>query len=124
MLTKSERDLRTFMAIAQRVAIARARTMPTTPDIERSVDALVSFAKARLAELRCRELASGPPSTVRTVLRVAIRSLSRTEVIARLAAIGTEHPELSLARRIETTMTDDDLRTALEDAESRIAFTM
>jgi hypothetical protein len=50
-LTKSERDLRTFMAIAQAVAIEDAKYMPTTPEIRQQAQELMKKARARLAEL-------------------------------------------------------------------------
>jgi hypothetical protein len=50
-LTQSERDLNTFMTIAQAVAIEETKLMPTMREVERDAQALVEFAKAKLAEL-------------------------------------------------------------------------
>lgn len=120
MMTKSETDLRTFMAIAQDVAIAKAKLMPTTPDIERRAAALVAFGREKIAEMRREELARRPSNVVSGAIREAIRKLTRSEVIARLSAIWMQHPEMQFAHRHCETMTDDDLRSALEDAESLI----
>ena len=120
MMTKSETDLRTFMAIAQDVAIAKAKMMPTTPEIQQRAAALVAFGRDKIAEMRREELARRPSNIVSGTIREAIRKLSRTEVIARLSAIWTQHPEMQFAHRHCETMTDDDLRSALEDAESLI----
>ena len=124
MMTKSERDLRTFMAIAQDVAIAKAKMMPTTPDIQRRAAALVEFGREKIAEMRREELARRPSNIVSGTIREAIRKLTRSEVIARLSEIWTQHPEMQFAHRHCETMTDDDLRSALEDAESLIERTV
>ena len=119
-MTNSERDLRTFMAIAQNVAIAEAKLMPTTPDIERRAAALVAFGRDKIAEMRREELARRPSNVVAGTIREAIRKLTRAEVIARLSELWTQHPDLQFAHRECDDMTDDDLRSALEDAESLI----
>lgn len=121
MLTKSERDLKTFMAIAEGVAIAKAKTMPTTPDIQRRAAALVSFGNERIAEMRRADLATRPSNVVVGAIRDSIRRLSRSEVITKLSALWTVHPEMQFAHRECEEMTDDDLRSALEDAETLIA---
>ena len=116
MLTKSNRELEAFMQIAEDVAIAKAKTMPTTPEIRRTAAALVSFGHTRIAELRRAELASRPTNVVSGTIREAFRKLTRSEVIERLSAIWTAHPEMQFAHRECEHMTDDDLRSALEDA--------
>ena len=121
MLTKSERDLNTLMAIAQAVAIEEAKTMPTTPDIQRRAAALVQFARERVAAMRREDLATRPSNVVVGAIRDSIRKLSRSEVVARLSALWTVHPEMQFAHRDCERMTDDDLRSALEDAETLVA---
>ena len=119
-MTNSERDLRTFMAIAQDVAIARAKLMPTTPDIRNRAAALVAFGHEKIAEMRREELARRPTNVVTGTIREWIRKLTRSELIAELSAVWTKHPELQFAHRECDEMTDDDLRSALEDALSLI----
>ena len=121
MMTKTERDLKTFMAIAEGVAIAQAKMMPTTPDIQRRAAALVRFGHDRIGQLRREELAARPSNVVVGAIRESIRKLSRSEVIAKLSALWTAHPQMQFAHRECEEMTDDDLRSALEDAESLIA---
>jgi hypothetical protein len=121
MLTKTERDLKTFMAIAESVAIAKAKTMPTTPDIRRRAAALVRFGHEHIAKMRREDLASRPSNVLAATIRESIAKLSRSEVIAKLSALWTAHPQMQFAHRECEEMTDDDLRSALEDAESLIA---
>lgn len=117
-MTKSQRDLRTFMAVARDVAIAKAERMPTTPDIQRRAAALVAFGRERIAEMRREELARRPSNVVSGAVRDAIQKLTRAEVITRLSQIWAQNPALQFAHRECDEMTDDDLRSALEDAES------
>ena len=119
-MTNSERDLRTFMAVAQDVAIARAKLMPTTPDIRRRAAALVAFGHEKIAEMRREELARRPTNVVSGTIREWIQKLARSEAIARLTGVWAQHPELQFAHRECDEMTDDDLRSALEDAMSLI----
>ncbi|MBV8757179.1 MAG: hypothetical protein JO257_07895 [Deltaproteobacteria bacterium] len=117
-MSKNERDLEAFMQIAQDVAIAKAKTMPTTPDIQRRAAALVRFGHERIAEMRRADLAKRPSNVVSGAIRDAIRKLTRSEVIERLSALWIQHPEMQFAHRECEEMTDDDLRSALEDAEA------
>lgn len=106
------------MAVAQDVAIAKAKLMPTTPDIQRRAAALVAFGHERIAQMRREELARRPTNIVSGTIREAIRKLSRSETMTWLSQLWTRHPELQFAHRECDEMTDDDLRSALEDAVS------
>ena len=119
-MTNSERDLRTFMAIAQDVAIARAKLMPTTPDIRNRAAALVAFGHEKIAEMRRAELARRPSNVVTGTIRDWIGKLTRGELLAELSSVWTAQPQLQFAHRECDEMTDDDLRSALEDALSLI----
>ena len=55
-MTQSQRDLRTFMALAQEAAIADAKLMPTTPDIKRRASGRrTPCVTGRLAGLGARQ---------------------------------------------------------------------
>src|SRR5688572_12331853 len=58
-LSRSERDLNTFMAIASAVAIEEAKLMPTTPDVRRRARAIADDARAALAALDAAESQQG-----------------------------------------------------------------
>ncbi len=123
-MTNNERDLRTFMAIAEDVAITKAKLMATTPEIARISEAAIAFGRERIAQMRREELARRPSNVVSGAIRETIRRMTRSEAIARLSQIWTVHPELQFAHRECDEMTDDDLRSALEDAESLIERTV
>jgi hypothetical protein len=119
-MNQSQRDLRTFMAIAQEQAIAEAKLMATTPEIKRRAHALVEFARDRMAQMRRDERAKRPSNVVSGAIRAAIQAMSPTHVMARLNELCAQHPEMQFAHRDYEHLSDDDLRSALEDAESLI----
>jgi hypothetical protein len=115
-MTNSERDLRTFMQIAADVAIAKAKLMPTTPDIRARAAKLVAFGHEKIAEMRREALARRPSNVVTGAIRDAFKALTRNELVAQLTALWSAYPALQFAHRECEEMTDDDLRSALEDA--------
>lgn len=119
-MTQSQRDLRTFMALAQEAAIADAKLMPTTPDIKRRAHALAEFARDRIAEMRREERAKRPSNVVSGAIRAAIQAMSLDRVRAYLTELRDGHPTMAFACRDYEQMTDDDLRSALEDALSLV----
>ena len=119
-MTQSQRDLRTFMALAQEAAIADAKLMPTTPDIKRRAHALAEFARDRIAEMRREERAKRPSNVVSGAIRAVIQAMSPARVLAHLAELRDAHPEMAFACRDYEQMTDEDLRSALEDAMSLV----
>jgi hypothetical protein len=116
MMTKSERDLRTFEAIQIALAKEDAKRMPTTPEIERQVDALYAAGRRRMAQMRYAENSLWPVKVVSGEIRPEIQALPRADVIAQLGEMRVKHPEMQYAHRDCETLTDDDLRSMLEDA--------
>ncbi len=119
-MTRFEKDLNTFMAIAHEVALVDAFDSPTTFEVRRRAAALAKFAQERSAAMRRAEVARRPAKIVSGDVRPSILAMARDAVFARLRDLWTMHPELQLAHRDCTGMSDDDLRSALEDAESMI----
>jgi hypothetical protein len=117
-MTESQRDLNAFMAIAQASAIAEAKLMPTTPDIKRRAHALAELARDRLARMAREERARRPSNLVSGAIRGAIQAMSPAHVLARLSELRVLHPEMQFAHRDYKHMSEVDLRSALEDAES------
>lgn len=119
-MTRFDRDLNTFMAVAHEVALAEAYETKSTVDVRRHARALATFAQDRLAAMRRAERAHRPAKIVSGDVRPSILAMARDAVFARLRELWTLHPELQLAHRDCVGMSDDDLRSALEDAESTI----
>ncbi len=119
-MTQSEQDLDTYMAIACAVAVEDAKTMPTTPDLQRRAHAIAEGARDRLAQMRREERAKRPSNIVSGAIRATFQALSPTQVLARLTELRGQHPDMAFAHLDYEQMTDEDLRSALEDAESLI----
>ena len=119
-MTQNQRDLRAFMAIAQASAVEEAKMMPTTPDIKRRAHALAEMARDRLASMAREERARRPSNVVSGAVRAAIQAMSPTQVVARLRELRAQHPDMAFAHLDYGQMSDVDLRSALEDAESLI----
>jgi hypothetical protein len=119
-MNQSQRDLRTFMAIAQEQAIAEAENMPTTADIKQRAHALAEFARDRMAQMRREERAKRPSNVVSGAIRATIRALTDAQVVVRMKELFALHPGMQLAHRDYEHMSDEDRRSALEDMESLV----
>jgi hypothetical protein len=116
MTTKQERRLRSFEALQIALAIEDAKHMPTTPELERKVDALYAAGRRRMAQLRYAENVLWPVKIVSGEIRPEVLALSRNEVIATLAEVRLSHPQMHFAHRDCETLSDHDLKSMLEDA--------
>ncbi len=115
------KNLRILDAVYHEAALIDADDGPDTPELRRDVDAIMAFTQGRLAELRRAELrrnAERAPAIVSSTVRPSILTMTRDAILARLAALWTAQPGTVFAHRAFATMLDDDLRVALEDAES------
>jgi hypothetical protein len=119
-MTQSEQDLDTYMAIARAVAVEEAKTMPTTPDLQRRAHAIAEGARDRLAAIRREERAKRPSNVVSGAIRDAIKAMSPSQILARLGELRGLHPQMQFAHRNFEQLSNDDLRSALEDVESLI----
>lgn len=119
-MNQSEQDLNTYMAIACAVAVEEAKTMPTTPDLQRRAHGIAEAARDRLAQIRREERAKRPSNIVSGAIRDAIKAMNPARVLARLSELRVMHPEMMLAHRNFEHLSEDDLRSALEDFESLI----
>lgn len=108
------------MAIAQASAVEEAKLMPTTPEIKKRARALAEMARERLATMAREERAKRPSNIVSGVVRATIRAMSPAHVLARLTELRGLYPEMAIAHLAFEEMSDVDLRSALEDAESLI----
>lgn len=115
-MTNIERRLRSFEALQIALATEDAKHMQTTPEMERQVDRLYAAGRRRMAQLRYAENALWPLKVVSGDIRPEIEAMPRTQVIAQLGELRAKHPELQYAHRDCETLSDQDLRSMLEDA--------
>jgi hypothetical protein len=119
-MTRYEQDLDAYMAIVRAVAVEEAKTMPMTPDTQRRAHRIAEDARDRLAQIRREERARRPSNVVSGMIRDAIKAMSPAQILARLDELRGLHPEMQFAHRDFEHVSDDDLRSALEDVESLI----
>ena len=119
-MTTNEHDLNTFLAIASEVSFVEAMESRKSPQLRRRAHALAELAHDRIAELRRAEH-NEPARIASGAVRPTILAMTRDAVLARLRELWTFHPEMQLAHRDFVEMSDNDLRSVLEDAESMLA---
>lgn len=108
------KTLRMYEALAHDVAMDAAERRELTLEQREVSRRMLAFAHARLEEMdradspRCRNV------------RAAIMAMERPSMLQRLAAIFAAQPGAVFAHRDFERLSDDDLRTALEDAESML----
>jgi hypothetical protein len=116
MMTKTERNLRSFEAVQIALATEDAKRMPTTPEIERQVESLFAGGRRRMAQIRYAENALWPLQVVSDQIRPEILAMNRADVIAKLGELRARHPQMQYAHREGEALSDHDLRAMLEDA--------
>lgn len=115
-MKKMNNHLATLEALADAAVVVELEE--GTPDRESRAagnryHALVSD---RLAEMRRAELAQiAKPARERRATRPGLMVMARDALLAEYARLKTAHPELGFAHRKLSEITDDDLRTMIED---------
>jgi hypothetical protein len=120
-MMNDDKDVRILDAVFHEAALIEADEGPVTLELRRDVDAIMAYTRQRLAELRRAEIRRATAErsiTAAAPARPSIVVMTRDAILARLAALCTNHRGAVFAHRDFAEMTDEDLRTALEDAES------
>lgn len=115
-MTKNMRDARTFVALQFDLAAHETEMIEPSANMKRRMAALGASIRRREAQRRYAENALWPVKVLSGDIRPEIQGMSRAEVIAQLNQLRAQHPRLQYAHRDCEAMTDDDLRSALEDA--------
>lgn len=108
------KNLRMYEALAHDVAMDAAERRELTPEQREVSRRLLAFAHARLDQLEHAD------SQRNRNVRPAIKAMERPSMLQRLAVVFATHPDAVLAFRDFERLSDDDLRSALEDAESML----
>lgn len=109
------KNLRMYEALAHDVAMDAAARRELTPEQREVSRRMLAYAHARLEQME------GADSNRCRNVRPAIKAMSRPSMLERLAAIFATQPHAVFAHRDFEHMSDDDLRGALEEAESMLA---
>ena len=110
MTTTTKHNLRIYEAIAHEDAMAAADRRELTPAERASSKRIYDTMRAQIARVERADR--------RSRVRPSIVAMARDAILVRLGALFESHPGAVFAHRDLTTMSDHDLRTALEDAES------
>ncbi len=117
MSDQDNKSMRIYEAIAHEASLdASERGVDLTP---------AEHEEARRIVGNMREMVRAKQRTDRamtraTRVRPSLFAMARAEMEERLNALFAAHPNALMAHRDLTAMTDDDLRTALEDAETLV----
>jgi hypothetical protein len=106
------KNLRIYEAIAHEVAEDASRRRELTPEQRAQSHAIYEAGLARISVAARRQQ--------RARVRPSILAMVRDTVMQRLDALFTSHPTMVLAYRDLTTLSDDDLRSVLEDVERQV----
>ena len=106
-----DKNLRLYETLAHEVAMDAAARRELTDDQREESRRLLAYAHGRLAEL---ERARRQRSSKR--VREEVVAMQRPSLLQRLGDLLAAHPRAVFAFRDLDQMSDDDLRTALEDA--------
>ena len=105
------KQLRLYEALAHEAAMDAAQRRELTPEEREISKRMFTLARAHLADLERSDGAS-------RAVRPAIVAMDRKSLLERLGEIFSLQPRAVLAYRDFERLSDNDLRTALEDAES------
>lgn len=108
----TNQNFRIYEAIAHEDAMAAAERRELTPEQRAS--------SARIYEAMRAQLARAAPGQQLARVRPSILAMARDAIVRRLQELFALHPDAMFAHRDLKTLTDYDLRTALEDAESLV----
>jgi len=114
------KNLRLYEALAHEAAMDAAERRELTPELRAISRRLHGWAHAQIDAYECAEVREQK----RQKVRPAIRAMERPSLLARLGEILAGQPRVVFAYRDFEHMSDDDLRSALEDAEQMIERTV
>jgi len=115
-MTNNMRDARAFVALQFELAASEADKVQPSAELKRRMVVLGASIRRREAQRRYAENALWPVKVLSGDIRPEIQAMARADVIAQLTEIRARYPQMQYAHRDCETMTDDDLRSALEDA--------
>ena len=117
MKMKRPNNARIYEALAHEAAVDASRTLEGLTSADR-VEA-TRFVDAMRERVLAKQRADRASARAQRV-RPSIRELARDAMVHRLGELLGTHPDSVFAHRDLTVLSDDDLRSALEDAETLV----
>lgn len=116
---KTNNNMNILDALADEAARYEVEEGKPTPESRAATIHYRGLIDDRLAAMRRAELEQlGPVHVERRAIRSDLLTLTRDALIAWLMKLEAKFPALGFAHRNLTDVTDDDLRTMIEDAET------
>lgn len=115
MTDQKQKNLRIYEALAHEDALDAAERRDLTPAEREEAHRFIDGFRARILD---EQRARRERTATKPRVRPSILAMTIDAVKQRLGEMFAAHPEGVLAHRDLTAMSDHDLRTALEDAES------
>ncbi|MFT3697703.1 MAG: hypothetical protein QM831_31480 [Kofleriaceae bacterium] len=113
---KDNKHFITLEALADAAVAAELAEGKSTKESRAAAARYQAFVTDRLAAMRRAELDQlGEPKIVRRPVRTALLEMSHDALVAEYARLKQQHPKLGFLHRKLTEITDDDLRTMIED---------
>ena len=119
-MSNRDTNLRILDAAYHEAALIDADQVGMTAEMRRDADAIMAFTQERLAEMRRTELRrdAARAQVIAANVRPSILAMARAAIVARLEALGATQRGAIFAHRDFGEIAEEDLRTALEDAEA------
>src|SRR4051812_38694002 len=116
-MKESTRNMRALDALADEAVNYELEFGAPTKESRTAAARYGAVTSDRLAEMRRADLERVRVNTERRPIRRSLIAMGRNALLAQLAKLEQLSPTLSFAHRDLTHVTDDDLRTMIDDAE-------
>ncbi|CAN5398072.1 hypothetical protein BH11MYX1_BH11MYX1_15900 [soil metagenome] len=111
------RNMRILDALADHAAHLELEFGASTKESRAAAARYAAFASDRLAEKRRQDLEQVHVQTERRPIRKSLLAMGRDALLAQLAKLEAGSPALAFAHQDLTHVSDDDLRTMVDDAD-------
>ena len=111
-----KRNLDVLEALADAAVSVELEEGVSTKESRAAADRYHAFISDRLAEMRRAELARlGEPKIEKRPIRPSLLAMAHDALLAEVTRLKQAYPNLKLAHRKLSAVTDDDLRSMIED---------
>ncbi len=121
-MKESTKNMRVLDALADEAANSALEHEGSTKESRAAAERYGGFVSERLAELRREDLEKVPVTSERRPVRRSLLAMGRDALLAQLAKLQEASPVLAFAHHDLTHVTDDDLRTMIDDAEQAMGL--
>ncbi|MFT3693831.1 MAG: hypothetical protein QM831_11860 [Kofleriaceae bacterium] len=117
-MKNSTRNLKLLDALADEAASYELEFGSSTPESRAAAARYSNFVSERLAQQRREDLEHVTVNKLRRPIRRSLLAMGRAALLELLSKLEATSPTLSFAHQDLTHVSDDDLRTMIDDAET------